>query len=158
MPASIARHARRAIRVPATSEVGCSGDQPLALAASTVPTLCVGLSGALVQELRGVIEVFRTGGSASRDSAWSRALSLEVFMDRKLHLLESFTAQGSDGATYKVCAYEHLVKDDAIVDAGDRWESTGLTEYRLADGARVDVHADGSMQIAGSGVGLSPPH
>jgi hypothetical protein len=32
-------------------------------------------------------------------------------MDRKLHLLESFTAQGTDGRTYRVFGYEHLVRD-----------------------------------------------
>lgn len=77
-------------------------------------------------------------------------------MDRKLHLLDSFRARGSDGAIYKVLAYEHLAKDESIVDAQDRWEPTGVTEYRLATGTRVSVARDGSMHIANSGVELRP--
>ena len=76
-------------------------------------------------------------------------------MDRKLHLLESFTARGSDGSTYKVCAYEQMVKDESLADGQEHWESTGVTEYRLADGDLVDVARDGSMRIARSGIELS---
>jgi len=76
-------------------------------------------------------------------------------MDRRLHLLESFTAQGSDGATYKVCGFERLARDESIVDGQERWEPTGVTEYRLAEGALVDVARDGTMRIASSGVELS---
>jgi hypothetical protein len=75
-------------------------------------------------------------------------------MDRKLHLLESFNATGSDGATYKVCGYEHLVRDESVADGLERWEPTGEVEYRLADGARVEAHLDGSMRIESSGVEL----
>ena len=77
-------------------------------------------------------------------------------MDRRLHQLESFTAQGSDGRAYKVRAYEHLVRDDSMQNAAERWEPTGQAEYRLDDGRRVDVHADGTMEIAGAGVCLQP--
>lgn len=77
-------------------------------------------------------------------------------MDKKLHLLESFTATGSDGATYKVLGYEHLVRDELVLDGREHWESTGLAEYRLADGERVEVQRDGSMCIPGSGVQLTP--
>jgi hypothetical protein len=76
-------------------------------------------------------------------------------MDKKLHLLESFTARGSDGATYKVCGYEHLLRDESVQDGVERWESSGLTEYRLADGAQVEAHADGSMRVVNSGVTLA---
>jgi hypothetical protein len=75
-------------------------------------------------------------------------------MDRKLQFLESFHAQGSDGAMYKVRGYEHLVRDESVADGTDHWESTGELEYRLADGERLEVHRDGSMRIARSGVEL----
>jgi len=77
-------------------------------------------------------------------------------MERKIHQLETFTARGSDGGTYKVRAYEHLVRDESLRDAGEHWEPTGQAEYRLDDGRRVDVHADGTMEIAGAGVTLEP--
>ena len=77
-------------------------------------------------------------------------------MDRRLHQLESFSARGSDGATYKVRAYEHLVRDEALHDTRERWEPTGQAEYRLDDGRRVDLHADGTMEIAGGGVRIVP--
>jgi hypothetical protein len=76
-------------------------------------------------------------------------------MDRKLHLLESFSALGADGVDYTVHAYEHLLRDASIVDGQEHWEPTGVLEYRLADGRRVDVASDGSMRIANSGVALS---
>lgn len=76
-------------------------------------------------------------------------------MERKLHLLESFTARGSDGETYKVRGYEHLVRDETAADGIDRWEPTGLAEYRLEDGKPVEVLRDGSMRIADSRVQLA---
>ncbi|MCM5678899.1 hypothetical protein M8A51_05070 [Schlegelella sp. S2-27] len=75
-------------------------------------------------------------------------------MDKKLHLLESFTAKGSDGAIYKVCGYEHLVRDESLMGADEHWEPTGLAEYRLDDGQRIEVSRDGSMRVAGTGVQL----
>jgi len=78
-------------------------------------------------------------------------------MDRKLHFLESFNASGSDGATYKVCGYEHLVRDESVADGGEHWEPTGEAEYRLEDGERVEVWHDGSMRVARSGVELARP-
>ncbi len=76
-------------------------------------------------------------------------------MERKLHLLDSFPAQGSDGKTYKVCGYEHMVRDESAVDGVEHWEPTGVIEYRLADGQRVDVQADGTMLVSGSNVRLT---
>jgi hypothetical protein len=76
-------------------------------------------------------------------------------MDRKLHLLESFFAQGSDGQRYKVMGYEHLVREPTLNDGQEHWEATGRSEYRLADGARVVVADDGQMQVASTGVLLS---
>lgn len=75
-------------------------------------------------------------------------------MDLRLHLLETFMATGSDGASYKVCAYDRLAPDAALAD-GQHWESTGQVEYRLADNRPVEVSRDGSMRIAGSGVELT---
>jgi len=68
-------------------------------------------------------------------------------MDRKLHLLESFTAQGPDGQTYKVFGYEHLVRDETFAGPDEHWEPTGVSEYRLADGRRVDLAADGTLRF-----------
>ena len=75
-------------------------------------------------------------------------------MDRQLHFLESFNATGSDGTTYKVCGYEHMVRDESVANGLERWEPTGEVEYRLADGARVEAHIDGRMRIEHSGVDL----
>lgn len=77
-------------------------------------------------------------------------------MDRRLHLLETFAARGSDGASYKVHGYEHLVRDEALLkDGREHWEPTGLAEYRLADGDRVEMLPDGTLQVAKSGVTLT---
>ena len=76
-------------------------------------------------------------------------------MDRKLHLLESFTATGTDGRTYRVFAYEHMVRDESLPGAIDRWEPTGVSEYRLADGRHVDLDADGSVRIAETGAAVT---
>ena len=78
-------------------------------------------------------------------------------MDLRLHLLESFPATGSDGATYKVCAYERLALDTSLSDGLEHWEPTGQVEYRLADSRPVEVRRDGSMRIASSGVELTAP-
>jgi len=67
-------------------------------------------------------------------------------MDRKLHLLESFDARGQDGKTYRVFGYEHMVRDESVPGAIEHWEPTGLAEYRLADGRRVEVEG-GSVRI-----------
>ena len=77
-------------------------------------------------------------------------------MDKKLHLLDSFEARGADGARYKVMAYEHLLRVDVLADGRDHWESTGLSEYRLRSGERVDVAPDGAMRVASTGVALHP--
>jgi len=77
-------------------------------------------------------------------------------MDKKLHLLDSFEARGTDGACYKVMAYEHLLRVDLVADGQDHWESTGLSEYRLGSGERVDVAPDGAMRVAATGVELHP--
>lgn len=75
-------------------------------------------------------------------------------MDKKLHLLDSFEAQGSDGEHYKVMAFEHLVQTAPPLDGHEHWEPTGQTEYRLADGGRVDAGRDGSLRVARNGVEL----
>lgn len=77
-------------------------------------------------------------------------------MDKKLHLLDTFAAEGADGAAYKVLAHEHLLRTDLVQDGADHWEPTGLTEYRLATGERVDVTRDGVMRVAATGVELHP--
>ncbi len=74
-------------------------------------------------------------------------------MDQKLHLLESFAADGSDGAVYKVCVYERMARN-ASIEAEELWESTGVAEYRTGDSALIDVQPDGSMRIVRSGVAL----
>jgi hypothetical protein len=76
-------------------------------------------------------------------------------MDRQFHLLDTFAARGSDGQTYKVCAYEHLRRDETINDGQEHWLPTGVFEYRLASGDPIDARADGSLVIARSGIALS---
>lgn len=73
----------------------------------------------------------------------------------KLHLLESFHAYGSDGQTYKVFGYERMARDQSVPAALEQWQSTGVNEYRLADGRYVDEHDDGSMHIERSDVRLT---
>lgn len=73
-------------------------------------------------------------------------------MDIRLHLLESFGAVGSDGQRYKVCAYERLA---LVPGSAERWEPTGVAEYRLEDGRYVEVAKDDAMQVAGSGIALT---
>lgn len=75
-------------------------------------------------------------------------------MDLRLQLLDSFVARGSDGQSYKVCAYDRLVLVPGTVDD---WEPSGQAEYRLDDGRPVDVAADGTMRLAGSQVVLASP-
>ena len=80
-------------------------------------------------------------------------------MNHRLHLLDSFPARGSDGAIYKVRAFEHLVHCDALpADGREHWEPTGRLEYRLDDGRRVEVRRDGSLQVVGGEMALQPPH
>jgi len=76
-------------------------------------------------------------------------------MNLKLHLLESFSALGSDGVAYKVRAYERMAQDPSLNDGQEHWQSTGVLEYRLEDGALIDARADGSMRIVHNGVTLT---
>ena len=77
-------------------------------------------------------------------------------MEKMLRRLETFPARGSDGQMYSVQAYEHLARVDAFLDAQGHWESTGMAEYRLADGRHVSVDKDGTMMVADTGVRLEP--
>ena len=78
-------------------------------------------------------------------------------MEHKLHLLDTFSAQGSDGRTYKVRAFEHLARDEGLLSHGrDLWEPTGLTEYRLDDGTVLRPERDGSMRVDGREIRLQP--
>jgi len=76
-------------------------------------------------------------------------------MDIKLQLLESFHAFGSDGQTYKVFGYERLARDESVPAALECWQSTGTSEYRLADGRFVDEGDDGFLRIERSDVLLT---
>jgi hypothetical protein len=76
-------------------------------------------------------------------------------MDMKLHLLETFSADGTDGAKYKVHGYERLARDETLADGQDHWEPTGVAEYRLATGELVEVQSDGSMRVVSTGVRLT---
>ncbi|MCW7540081.1 hypothetical protein OOT46_19790 [Aquabacterium sp. A7-Y] len=75
-------------------------------------------------------------------------------MDKKLHLLETFTAVGSDGTRYKVLGYEHLARDPSLGDTQDRWEPTGMAEYKLASGEHVDLLPDGALLVPSTGLRL----
>jgi hypothetical protein len=89
------------------------------------------------------------GGLPCRRSIFlgGRKLQEGIEMDRKLHLLESFTAQGPDGQAYKVFGYEHLVRDETFAGPEEHWEPTGVSEYRLADGRHVDLAPDGTVRF-----------
>ena len=73
-------------------------------------------------------------------------------MAQRLHLLETFYVQGSDGGSYKICGYELMVRDESFISADERWEPTGVAEYRTSEGDRVDVFPDGVMRISRTGV------
>lgn len=75
-------------------------------------------------------------------------------MEKRLHLLETFAARGSDGKAYVVHGYEHLARLDGVPDPQGQWEPTGLAEYRLADGRLVSVDKDGTMIVPSLGVRL----
>lgn len=72
-------------------------------------------------------------------------------MDIRLHLLDSFVATGSDGHSYKVCAYERLV---LVPGSSEQWEPSGQIEYRLEDGRMVDADSAGG-RVAGGELTLS---
>lgn len=73
-------------------------------------------------------------------------------MDLRFQLLDSFPARGSDGNSYKVCAFDRLAH---VPGTADDWEPTGQAEYRLEDGRPVEIAADGTMRVAGSAVVLT---
>jgi hypothetical protein len=79
---------------------------------------------------------------------------VEVKMDLKLQFLESFKVVGSDGKAHKVSAYDRLARIDALRAGDERWEPTGVVEYRLEDGRLVEATADGSLRICGTDVKL----
>lgn len=75
-------------------------------------------------------------------------------MEKMLHLLETFTVRGSDGKDYVVHGYEHLARLDAVPDSQGRWEPTGIAEYKLADGRRIEVDKQGVMTVADTRIKL----
>jgi hypothetical protein len=77
-----------------------------------------------------------------------------VTMEKRLHLLETFSATGDDGKPYEVRGYEHLARLEGTPDHVDGWEPIGVSEYKLADGDHVNVDRSGAMTIARSGVRL----
>ena len=78
-------------------------------------------------------------------------------MDLRLQLLDSFQATGSDGARYKVCAYDRLARDLSLGNGDEHWASTGQLELRLEDGRLVEVDREGAGHVAGSDVLLTLP-
>ena len=75
-------------------------------------------------------------------------------MEKMLHLLETFSARGSDGKAYAVHGYEHLARLDEVPGPPMQWEPTGLVEFKLPDGRHVSVDRTGAMSLAGSDVRL----
>ena len=70
-------------------------------------------------------------------------------MEKMLHLLETFTARGSDGKNHVVHGYEYLARlDEVPTRAPVPWEPTGLAEYKLA------VGKDGTMGLPEIGLRL----
>lgn len=78
-------------------------------------------------------------------------------MEHKRQLLETFRVSGSDGQSYKVQAFDRLVRDETLLSSGfEAWEPTGQTECRLTDGRLVEVPRGGPMRIAGTDIELRP--
>jgi hypothetical protein len=68
-------------------------------------------------------------------------------MDTRLHQLETFGARGSDGRDYKVCGFERMARDVTLPQQPERWQSTGVIEFRLDDGTAVHAGRDGQMAL-----------
>ena len=68
-------------------------------------------------------------------------------METRLHQLETFEAKGSDGRSYKVLGFERMARDLTLPQQPDRWESTGIVEFRLDDGSVVHASRDGKMTL-----------
>ncbi len=75
-------------------------------------------------------------------------------MDIKLHRLESFSAQDTQGKPHKVYGYELMARAYPWLDAAVQWEPTGVVEYKLASGEHLDLGRDGTLHGAQSGVHL----
>lgn len=75
-------------------------------------------------------------------------------METMLHLLETFSARGSDGRDYTVHGYEQLARVDAAPTVLGSWEPTGLAEYKLSDGRHVSVDKGGAMGLPEIGLRL----
>jgi hypothetical protein len=101
---------------------------------------------------RAVQSVFLAGGPLFAPPTSHRK---ESEMDKKLHLLETFPARGNDGNDYVVHGFEHLARLDGMTDLNDQWAPTGLAEYKLSNGERIDVDKSGSMTVARTGVKLN---
>lgn len=77
-------------------------------------------------------------------------------MDKRLHRLETLRLRGSDGEEHVVYGYEHLVFTGGLPEFDTSWEPTGQVEYKLAEGDRVVVAADGTMSVPRRGLTLAP--
>lgn len=75
-------------------------------------------------------------------------------MEKKLHLLETFNAQGSDGKPYVVHGYEHLARVETLSAMPEQWEPTGDAEYKLADGRHVEMNGENQLYVPDTGVKL----
>jgi hypothetical protein len=78
-----------------------------------------------------------------------------ITMDKKLQRLETFRAEGNDGAVYVVHGFEHLVRFEGAPDVDQSWEPTGMAEYKLASGEPLQVTDDGSMHVVGTDLVLT---
>jgi len=74
-------------------------------------------------------------------------------MDLRFQFLASFHAEGPDGQDYKVSAFERLARDASATEV-ERWEPTGVVEYRLEDGRLVEERKDGSLSVPGTALEL----
>ncbi len=68
-------------------------------------------------------------------------------MDTRLHQLETFSARGSDGREYTVRGYERMVRDVTLPQTPERWEPSGVIEFRLDDGSVVHANRDGTLTL-----------
>lgn len=71
-------------------------------------------------------------------------------MDKRLHQVDTLAARGSDGRTYRVHGYEHLVRGPQLADGQERWEPSGEYEYKLDDGRPLRVERNGALRLEGS--------
>lgn len=76
-------------------------------------------------------------------------------MDKQLHRLDTLCARDPQGRLHTVHAFEHLVRLPVGSDPFGQWEPTGMVEFRLANGERLDMPEEGVFVAPGRDLRLT---